>query len=232
MKVVGVVQARLGSTRFPNKVLARITQFESVLSFLLGRLTRSYYLDLIVVATPSKAEAEEMESEQHERDPVPTEFRWYDVPEDDLVARHAAVAREFDADFIVRVPSDNPFVDPFLVDLAIHYAIYGNPGTVYDNLRQRCAGGILDGLGAEVYPRAVIKALDALETTEREHPRAAIALGNYELCEGRDPEWQHGPATFDVNTPADLERLSRLVKLLPPHFNARHLNALPHEVLV
>lgn len=240
MRIVGVVQARLGSTRFPRKVLADLAGVP-MLVFLLRRLARSYYLDELVVATPLSDRDEIADEVQAMRflgiraNPQDSDFngrhigfRAYDVPEDDLVGRHAAVAREFDADLIVRVPGDNPFVDPHFVDMAVARADWNRyrPAELPTTLALYVTGGILDGLGAEVYTREQIEALDHVEDV-REHPHEGLDARRADF---RD--WRHGEMRFDVNTPGDLARLNRIAAAMPgPFFTARHLNAAPHELL-
>ena len=50
MKIVCIVQARLGSTRFPNKVLKKIGN-KKIIEILLSRIKKSKYIDQIVLAT-------------------------------------------------------------------------------------------------------------------------------------------------------------------------------------
>ena len=50
--IIAIVQARLGSTRFPNKVLEKI-QGRAIIEILLERLSRSKKVDKIIVATTS-----------------------------------------------------------------------------------------------------------------------------------------------------------------------------------
>lgn len=243
MRIIGVVQARLGSTRFPRKILQPIaTEGEhdvSMLSFLLSRLTRSHYLDRIIVAVPP-ADFEEIAAADviPDPDPVPIGLMAPVCHESDLIARHVLVAREHDADLIVRVPSDNPFVDPCWVDIAIQAAIGGRHGLV-DTLtldypaRIGLGGDAIDGLGAEVYSRALLEAMHHDGRGMREHPRdlARNFAHPPSMFGVLGLDWRHGPMRFDVDEPHHLERLRRIVRHLPPHFNARMLNDLPDEYL-
>ena len=61
MKTLAIVQARLGSKRFPKKVLSEI-KGKSIIEILLSRLSQSKEIDKIVVATTSKKEDLELVS--------------------------------------------------------------------------------------------------------------------------------------------------------------------------
>ena len=55
MKVLGIVQARMGSSRLPGKVLMELGD-TTVLGFLLQRLSKASYIDEIIVATTDLAQ--------------------------------------------------------------------------------------------------------------------------------------------------------------------------------
>lgn len=120
LRVVAVVQARMGSTRLPGKVLRPIAG-KPLLWHIVHRLKRSQFIERIAIATSINP-----------RDDAIVEFgRENDVavirgPEDDVLARFARAAELLDADIVVRVSSDAPFVDAGFIDHLVEALIKQN----------------------------------------------------------------------------------------------------------
>jgi spore coat polysaccharide biosynthesis protein SpsF len=110
LRIVAVIQARMGSTRLPGKVLKPIAG-KPLLWHIIHRLKRSNLIEQVAIATSINP-----------RDDAIVEFaREHNVPvvrgpEDDVLARFARAAELLDADVIVRVSSDAPFVDAGFID--------------------------------------------------------------------------------------------------------------------
>jgi spore coat polysaccharide biosynthesis protein SpsF len=112
-KVVAVVQARMGSTRLPGKVL-RLIGDRPVLAWMVDRLRAASELDELVVATtylpidePIRALCAELGVLVAAGHPT------------DLLDRHLKVGRTYKADAIVKIPSDCPLIDPRVVDQVV-----------------------------------------------------------------------------------------------------------------
>lgn len=113
MKVVAIVQARMGSTRLPNKVMKPVNGIPMI-ELLLGRLAQAKTVDQIVLAT----------STDTANLPLVTHVRkigWAveQGSENDVLDRFVRAAQAHQADVIVRITGDCPLVDPELVDAAI-----------------------------------------------------------------------------------------------------------------
>ena len=118
MKTVAIVQARMGSTRLPEKVMKKICGIPMI-ELLLRRLSRSQELDQIVVAT----------SVDERNQPLIEHIRSLGYTcvagsEQDVLGRYLLAAEAADADVIVRITGDCPLVDPGLVDSAIRCCGY------------------------------------------------------------------------------------------------------------
>jgi spore coat polysaccharide biosynthesis protein SpsF len=158
-----IVQARMGSTRLPGKVLREIAG-RPMLSYQVGRLRRVRRTDRIVLAIPDDPANEPLErfcaSEQ-----VPC----VRGPEQDVLARYVLAARECDATVVVRVTSDCPLIDPSLVDLAIDTLTNSDPRPDYvSNMLQPTWPY---GMAVEAFTRAALEAAntEARDPAEREH---------------------------------------------------------------
>jgi spore coat polysaccharide biosynthesis protein SpsF len=110
LRIVAVIQARMGSTRLPGKVLKPVAG-QPLLWHIVHRLKASHLIEEIAVATTTNP-----------RDDAIVEFgQKHGItvvrgPEDDVLARFACAAEALDADIIVRVSSDAPFIDAGFVD--------------------------------------------------------------------------------------------------------------------
>jgi spore coat polysaccharide biosynthesis protein SpsF len=113
MKIVAIIQARMGSTRLPGKVLMDLGG-ETVLARVLGRLRRAIMIEEIVVATTDSA-ADDAIIRECER----LEASCFRGSEDDVLDRYYEAARMFAAEAVVRITSDCPVIDPDLVDETI-----------------------------------------------------------------------------------------------------------------
>ncbi len=109
-----VIQARMGSTRFPGKILEKIDEKNHVLKFLINQLENTKLLDKIIIATTT-----------NEKDNIIEEFakqnklEFFRGEENDVLNRYFETAKKFSLDAIVRITSDNPLVDPELIDEGI-----------------------------------------------------------------------------------------------------------------
>ena len=136
MKVVAIVQARMGSTRLPNKVMKAIDGCPMI-ELLLKRLAKSQELDQIVVAT--SIDSRNLPLVDHvQRLGFPCE----QGSENDVLERYVQAAEKHQADVAVRITGDCPLVDPALVDDCIRdfyqqkvdYLSNTNPPTYPDGL--------------------------------------------------------------------------------------------------
>lgn len=155
MKVVAIVQARVGSTRLPNKVMKPIGG-KPMIELLLARLAKSQEIDEIVVAT----------SEDIRNQPLIELVRSLGYcciagSEDDVLERFITAGRQVKADVVVRVTGDCPLIDPVMVDACIRRF----RATDVDYLSNAAPPTFPDGLDTEVFR------FEALEQAARETQR-------------------------------------------------------------
>jgi len=110
MNIVAIIQARMGSSRLPGKVLMDLGG-ETVLGRVVRRLQRSRHISKIVVATTT-VPADEVIVAECDR----LEVLCFRGSEHDVLDRYYQAARANAADAVVRVTSDCPLIDPELVD--------------------------------------------------------------------------------------------------------------------
>ena len=113
MKVVAIVQARMGSARLPGKV-ARQLGTTTVLGMCLKRLKLSKFINNIVVATtldPLDQKVIEIAASEG--------VDYFVGDPQDVLNRFYDCAIEFNGDLILRITADCPFIDPTLIDEAL-----------------------------------------------------------------------------------------------------------------
>ena len=110
LRIVAVIQARMGSTRLPGKVLKSIAG-KPLLWHIVHRLKQSTLIEQIAIATSTNPRDNAIVEWAKENN-VPV----VRGPEDNVLARFACAAEILDADIIVRVSSDAPFIDAGFID--------------------------------------------------------------------------------------------------------------------
>ena len=156
--IVGIVQARVGSTRLPNKVIKKLGN-KTILEILLNRLTKSKTINRIVIATTTKKEDDIIE-----KIALNSGFEVFKGSEKDVLDRYYNAAIEYNAGIIVRITADNPLTDVDLIDSQVESLIESS----YDYVT---AKGIILGLGSEVFTLNTLKKAweNAKEKYQREH---------------------------------------------------------------
>lgn len=206
---VALVQARMGSTRFPGKMLAPLGGIP-ILEWVITRARQSKFLDRIVLATSDLKRDDDL-VELAER----VGINVYRGSEADVLERFAAAAKLYDADFIVRVCADNPFVDPCEIDRLIQF-FQNNRCDYACNHQARLGNQYADGFGAEILSAPLLHHLAdlALESTYREHVTSYLwdnaKIFNLQSVES-PPDLSYPELRFDIDTLEDYESMQKLV---------------------
>ncbi len=158
---IAVVQARMGSTRLPNKVMRKIRGVPMI-ELLLRRLAKSTRINLIIVATSDSPK--DLPLVEHVRSLGYEVFRG---SEQDVLKRFYDAARPHHPDVVVRITGDCPLIDPVLVDEVI--AAFCAQGVDY--VANTSPPTYPDGLDTEVFTFWALEsaAQQATGARDREH---------------------------------------------------------------
>lgn len=113
MRIVAIIQARLGSTRLPGKVLKDIAG-EPMLARVVNRTMRAKTLDEVVVATTIESRDDEIANLCELNGWIYSRGREFDV-----LDRYYESAQAQHANVVVRITSDCPLIDPGIIDLTV-----------------------------------------------------------------------------------------------------------------
>lgn len=154
-----IVQARMGSTRLPGKVLMRLID-KPLLCHIVERLRRIKLIDEIIIATTNKAIDKPIEELAREM-----KTKIFTGKEDDVLDRYYQAARIYKVDIILRITADCPLIDPQIIDNLIKY--YLKNKLDYINLPKNYP----EGIDAEIFSFEALKKAwqEAKLPSEREH---------------------------------------------------------------
>ena len=209
MKIIGIVQARLGSKRFPRKELEPIDG-TPLIDILLQRLSKSRYLTQIVIATTDAPIDDELV--KHLQNNNHTVFRG---SESDVLSRYAATAEAFEADAIVRITGDCPLIDPDLVDLVI--ARFKKDDVDYTSNIDPAT--YPDGLDVEVFSRDALDRmhLNASTKIHREHVTMYLRESYSFSKSNVENSVDHSNERWTVDVPQDVIVVQNILR----HFSPR-----------
>jgi len=207
MRSVIIVQARMGSSRLPGKVLLSAAG-KSLMEIELGRLQQCRLPDALCVAT----------TEGRQDDPIVNLCQRLEIPcfrgsEEDVLSRYYEAALFMYADEVIRITADCPLIDPDVVD-----AVIGKRrNTQADYASNTLKRTFPRGLDTECFSFASLSAAhtEAKEPWEREHVTPFIygrpARFSMASLESRQDESKH---RWTVDTQEDFQ----LISLILEHF--------------
>lgn len=168
-RVVAIVQARMGSTRLPGKVLMDIAGTPMLVRHV-ERLQRASRVTEVVVATTLETADEAISALCGQRG-----WACYRGSEHDVLGRYAEASRAHAADTIVRTTADCPLIDAAVVDSVVAALVDAQP---YCDYASNCWPGYSypRGLDVEVLARTALERADREDTDPqtREHVTAYV----------------------------------------------------------
>jgi glutamate-1-semialdehyde 2,1-aminomutase len=209
MKVVAIVQARMGSVRLPNKVMKHILGVPMI-ELLLSRLSQSCQVDQIILATSvNECNAPLVDHVQS------LGYKCVCGSEDDVLERYLLAAREVGADIIVRITGDCPLVDPTLVD----EAILEFKKTGVDYLSNSWPPTYPDGLDIEVFTIDTLKKAEtaAMESFDREHVTPYMRTPGIFKVKSITNNEDLSASRWTVDEPSDLELVTYVFEHFSPN---------------
>lgn len=166
MKTVCVIQARMGSTRLPGKVLMDLGG-RPVLAHVVDRAKHARTVDQVVVATSRRGD-DDLVAALASALGVAT----VRGPEDDVLTRYCVAAEEHRADIVVRITADCPLVDARLIDRVV-WRLRVDQADYASNVMPPTYP---DGYDVEALTRSCLNRLDVQATNVRHREHVTLRL--------------------------------------------------------
>ena len=221
-KVVLIIQARMSSTRLPGKSIMPLAD-KPLVYRMVERLKKSKKIDEIVIATSNQPEDQVLVELAKE-----LEVSFFQGELLDVRDRYLKAAERFEADFVLRIPADNPMPDWHEIDKLIDFHLEHNPSGFSSNLAQVNDSGYLDGIGAEIFSTKLLQESVARFSSDTVKEHVHRNFFDYSTQSPVDASWcpiasPKAPAELkrpdiilDVNTMDDYTKIKRIYDHLYP----------------
>ncbi|GEN45511.1 cytidylyltransferase domain-containing protein [Alkalibacillus haloalkaliphilus] len=208
MKIVAIIQARMGSTRLPGKVLKPILS-KPLLAYQIDQLKHSKLIDQLVIATTTAS-----------RDDAIVDFcksqgiTYYRGSETDVLKRYEETAKTFNANVVVRLTSDCPLIDSTVVDSVIGHFLTNR---AYDYVSNTIKRTFPRGMDTEVFTYELLKEADQNATLKREREHVTTYMTNPENKYNMGQylaEQDYSDLRLTVDTIEDFQLVERVIKAM------------------
>lgn len=234
-----IIQARMGSTRLPGKVLMKIADDVSILEYMVQRVENSSSIDKVVVATTSDPKD----------DPIydlciKKNINCFRGSENDVLKRYYNCAEKNKIDTVVRLTADCPLVDPLIIDQCVN-TFFDEKFDYFSNTCPAEESKYPDGSDVEVFSYAALKNANenAFKKEDREHVTFYFWKNNSSMfkCGILKGEHDYSNYRYTVDYPEDFDVVSfiaekikeknipgsvfDIVKILDQNKNIKNLNS-------
>jgi len=157
-----IIQARMGSSRLSGKVMMKVDNNKSVLSYVVNQLKHCNLLDKIIIAITNLSEDEKIVEFANK-----LEIPYFRGNPTDVLDRYYQCAKKFSISTIIRITSDDPLIDPTIVDQIIE-KFNSSSFDYITNCRPRTYP---QGTEAEIFSFSTLETAwqNAKKPSEREH---------------------------------------------------------------
>jgi len=204
-KVIGIVQARLGSTRLPYKMMLSL-HGKPIIEWVIKRIQKAKLLDEIIVAIPITEDNDLLEKYINELG-----VKVYRGSEGDVLERFYKSVESENCTEIVRICADNPLIDGNEIDNLITFFADNPCDYAYNHIPKN--NMYPDGLGAEIITFEMLRHLyNIVETQHHKEHCLSYIVENEDKFDIRtfdpiDKELHHPNMRFDIDTFDDYQKL-------------------------
>jgi len=213
LPVVAIIQARMGSSRFPGKALADICG-HAMIWHVIERARRASGINKIVVATTDRSSDDAIASFCADQG-----VACFRGSENDVLDRFYQVAKKFNAQSVVRITADCPLIDPQVIDHVIDRFSSGRWDYASNTLRYTYP----DGLDTEIFSFGALECAwhEATKPSDREHVTPFIKREQFAICSVVNDKQLplDVPVRWTVDYPSDLEFVREIYSKLCGHTN-------------
>lgn len=206
MKIIGVTQARIGSSRLPGKVLKEIDG-KTILEYHLERASKSKLVTQWKIAT-----TQENESDAILKIGQKLNIEGYKGSLEDVLDRFYQTVKNDQPKYVVRITSDCPLIDANVIDETIDFCLK-NKLEYHSNQTQNAYP---DGLDVEIFTFSKLEEAweNATSNVDREHVTPYIRRTSIQKIDKFDLDKAYSTLRITVDEPSDFELISRLITRL------------------
>jgi spore coat polysaccharide biosynthesis protein SpsF len=219
-----IIQARMGSSRFPGKVLKDLDG-QKILKFQIERIKKSKSIDSIIVATTLEDHDDEIENFC-----LDNKIKFFRGEENDVLSRYYQCAKKNNIDTIVRLTADCPLIDPVIIDEVINL-FYSESADYASNTVPPSSSSWPDGSDVEVFSFLALERAhkEATKNEDKEHVTFYFwkdKNNGFKTTQLKNHlDWSQ--YRFTIDYPQDYE----VVKLLNEEIRARNIFGHTHEIV-
>lgn len=208
MKTIVIIQARMGSSRLPGKILKSLGDSD-ILTYVTSRCQQIKGIEEVIVATSTLPQDDAIEAWCKEHEVI-----CFRGSEEDVLSRYVDCAKQYEPDYVMRVTSDCPFVD---------YEMASEIVALMEKERKDIVlldGDLPRGLAVELISHSSLLKIDEVghETRHREH----VTYYAYEFAEqfeGITYKVSSDRQAPDLRITLDTEDDYALIKAIAEQFN-------------
>ena len=212
----------MSSTRLPGKSMLPLAG-KPLVYRMVERLKKCKKIDELVIATSDKPEDHVLLELAKELKVSYFQGNLLDVRD-----RYLKAAEKFQADFIIRIPADNPMPDANEIDKLIEFHLENNSSGFSSNLAQVNNSEYLDGIGAEIFSTKLLQESVAISSSDTVKEHVHRNFFDYSTQTPVDASWcpiaspkapvelRRPDIILDVNTMDDYTKIKRIYDHLYP----------------
>lgn len=210
IETLGIIQARMGSTRFPGKMMMLLGG-HPIIDWVMKRCLKSRLVDKWVLAT-----SENKENDQLEERAMKAGMECFRGSEDDVLSRFINISKRYESDYVVRVCADNPFIDREEIDRLVNFMVDNHDLDYAYNHIPKEGNNYADGLGAEIMTRKSLEIMEknAFDPKFREHATTYILehASDFKISTFPAPvKYSYPGVRLDIDTIEDFLKLEKLL---------------------
>lgn len=208
-KIIAIIQARMGSMRFPQKMSKLIGPYP-LIDWVIKRSLKSNFVDELFLATT-----------KHKRDDFLVDraknhsIQFYRGHENDVLSRFIEISKISSPKIIIRICADNPFVDSFELDRLINFYLKNSCDYSF-NHQNRMNSGYADGFGAEIFSYDTLRKLSFISKNNNEREHMTLGIWNNRSLFKIKPvpcphELSFPNLRFDIDTEDDFKKIKYII---------------------
>lgn len=211
MKILAITQARIGSTRLPEKILKKVNK-QTLLEIHLKRILESKRITKLKIATTTEPDVEKILAIA-----ANLGIEVYQGSTNNVLERFYKAAEPENPGWVVRLTSDCPLIDPIEIDKVINYAILKDVDYVSNTLKPTFP----DGIDVEVFKYSALERAykNATLNSEREHvtpyiwKNSSYSGGNIFSSDCVINDIDYSDIRLTVDTIQDFEVIRKLIEI-------------------